>query len=394
MKKENMIFRLKLEVNELANDMVNQLPVALFKSNSTKFLDPSMGGGQFVAAIENRLRSFGHDDKNIKQRVFGIEKNQMRINYAINRNRLVGSYTIDKNDVPDIFESNMKFDCIVGNPPYQNGNEENQGSSGKLWMKFVEKSIETLNPNGYLCFVHPTAWRSVNHKLWSSIYQKTQVDYVKIEPEIPWNVGVKVDWYILKNADYSSPTLVEFNDGTSQTVDFREVDGIFNNNVVKKFVDYTGERIAFNQMHAFDSRRDFISETESATNSFPLRHTTPDSRLWASKKHPWQDKTKVLVSNSGYLYPRYDGGVLGTTQCCWAAFVKSKTEGEYIVRLLDSKLYKYFVANIKTSGFNNKLVKMFPYPKDLPSNFTDKDLYDHFKITEEEIKVIESSIKN
>ena len=33
----------------------------------------------------------------------------------------------------------MKFDVIVGNPPYQNGSG-NKGSNNTLWDKFVKKS--------------------------------------------------------------------------------------------------------------------------------------------------------------------------------------------------------------------------------------------------------------
>lgn len=392
MKKENMIFRLKLEVDELVNEMVNKLPESLFISDSSRFLDPSMGGGQFVCAIEKRLRKYGHSNDNIKNRVFGVEKNPIRVNFAVNRRNLVGSYTVDNKDIPDIF-MNMKFDAIVGNPPYQNGNEENQGSSGKLWMVFVEKSIESLNPNGHLCIVHPIGWRTHGNKMWDEIYKKKQIIFAKIEPEVPWSVGIKVDWYILKNCDYTKPTTVEFKTEV-KSLDFRTIEGIVDSSVVEKILKYAGDKLKFNQIHTFDSRRDFISETKSDVNTFPLRHTTPSNLRWSSKKHDWQDKKKVLVSNSGYLYPCYDNGMLGTTQACWAVFVNSKQEGEYIVRLLNSKVIKYFTNNIKTSGYNNKLLNLIPYPKNLPKDFTNEDLYGHFKLTNEEIKIIDETIKD
>ena len=70
-----MVFRLKLD-NALANEMVSKLPESLFLSDCTSFLDPSMGGGQYVVAIEDRLRKMGHSDANIKNRVFGVEKSR------------------------------------------------------------------------------------------------------------------------------------------------------------------------------------------------------------------------------------------------------------------------------------------------------------------------------
>jgi len=393
MKKENMIFRLKMEIASLVNEMVSKLPETLFLSDSTTFLDPSMASGQYVAAIEQRLRTHGHSDENIKSRVFGVEKNMLRVNYAIKKNKLVGTYSVDKNDVPSILICNMKFDCIVGNPPYQNGTDKNSGSSDKLWMEFVKKSILSLEKNGYMCIVHPIGWRTIGNEMWKEVYQKIQVEYCKIEPHVDWGVGIKVDWYIIRNTDYTIPTEVEFKDKT-KIIDFRKVSGIVGDSTVEKLLNCGEDTIDFHQSHSHDSRRDFISKSESSTNTFPLRHTTPNNLLWSSKSHKWQNEKKVLVSNSGYLYPTYDDGVYGTTQACWVVFVKSKIDGEYLVRLLNSKLFTYFINNVKTSGYNNKLLKLLPYPKGLSDNFTNADLYAHFKLTDDEIKLVESAIKD
>ena len=46
----------------------------------------------------------------------------------------------------------MKFDYIVGNPPY----------NGSLHLKILEKSYKKLNENGKLIFVHPSRWCSDN----------------------------------------------------------------------------------------------------------------------------------------------------------------------------------------------------------------------------------------
>jgi len=393
MKKENMIFRLKMEIASLVNEMVSKLPETLFLSDSTTFLDPSMASGQYVAAIEQRLRTHGHSDENIKSRVFGVEKNMLRVNYAIKKNKLVGTYSVDVNDVPSILICNMKFDCIVGNPPYQNGTDKNSGSSDKLWMEFVKKSILSLEKNGYMCIVHPIGWRTIGNEMWKEVYQKIQVEYCKIEPHVDWGVGIKVDWYIIRNTDYTIPTEVEFKDKT-KIIDFRKVSGIVGDSTVEKLLNCGEDTIDFHQSHSHDSRRDFISKSESSTNTFPLRHTTPNNLLWSSKSHKWQNEKKVLVSNSGYLYPTYDDGVYGTTQACWVVFVKSKIDGEYLVRLLNSKLFTYFINNVKTSGYNNKLLKLLPYPKGLSDNFTNADLYAHFKLTDDEIKLVESAIKD
>ena len=46
-----------------------------------------------------------------------------------------------------------KFHCIVGNPPY---NKDGTGKGGGvLWKDFIFNSLNILNTNGYLTFVHP-----------------------------------------------------------------------------------------------------------------------------------------------------------------------------------------------------------------------------------------------
>lgn len=387
-----MIFRLKLN-DTLAREMVAKLPGQLFLSDSTTFLDPAMAGGQYVAAVESRLRKAGHSDKNISGRVFGVEKSLLRVNFAVNKNKLVGSYSVDKKDVPSILIESMKFDAIVGNPPYQNGPK---GSSGKLWMLFVEESIKSLKGGGYLCIVHPIGWRTINNWMWTDIYQKNQVEYVKIEPDVDWSAGVKVDWYILRNLPCSKMTLVDFGTGV-KSIDFTKVNGIITDSTSEKILNFkSGRKFVFEQScEAHTQYKDF-SEEKVGKYKYPVRHTSPKNVFWVPNEHSWQNKKKVLVSRSGYLTPEYDGGKTGTTQDCFAIFVSSREIGTKIVRLLNSKLYVYLLKSLKTSGFNDKkILNEFPdVTENLKNSFVDTDLYTHFKLTNEEIKKIEDTIKD
>jgi hypothetical protein len=114
-----MLSRLKFEFDPLITEILDQFPDTIWESKTTTFLDPAMGGGQIVHKIEEKLRTFGHSDKNISKRVFGYETNILRVNFAINKHKLIGQYSVKEfltaEEVAD------KFDIIVGNPPYTDG---------------------------------------------------------------------------------------------------------------------------------------------------------------------------------------------------------------------------------------------------------------------------------
>ena len=67
-----MLGRLKFEINPLIEEMLGKIPEEMFTSSDTTFADLQMGGGQFMVAIIDKLRSYGHSDENISQRVFII----------------------------------------------------------------------------------------------------------------------------------------------------------------------------------------------------------------------------------------------------------------------------------------------------------------------------------
>ena len=62
------------------------------------------------------------------------------------------------------------FDVIVGNPPYQEKKAENK-TSKKIWDKFVDRTLDLLNKEAYLCLVHPAGWRNYGGR-WKKLANK------------------------------------------------------------------------------------------------------------------------------------------------------------------------------------------------------------------------------
>lgn len=72
--------------------------------------------------------------------------------------------------------------------------------------------------------------------------------------------------------------------------------------------------------------------------------------------------------------------------------VSSEAEGEYICRYMSSKLFQYIIGATKWSNFrtDHSMFPYIPYPKDLPTNFTDAQIYAYFGLTAEEIGRVEA----
>ena len=144
---------MKFEFDPLVADMLDQLPTEVWTSATTTFLDPAIGGGQFVRAIEQRLRAAGHSDANIRSRVFGYDESNLHIRFAVNKYKLVGQYSA--NSYTDFLDAPVttKFDIVVSNPPYRS---KEAGGQNKIYNQFAKKALDVVADNGKIAFITPS----------------------------------------------------------------------------------------------------------------------------------------------------------------------------------------------------------------------------------------------
>lgn len=115
-------------------DILDHIPADVIVNG--RILDPAMAGGQLIAEIERRKRAAGLTDDQIAATVFGMEENILRKNYAVNKNKLSGTFSCD--DFLDKDFGMKKFDMVLMNPPYTNGQE-------MLYAKFFEKALDVAD---------------------------------------------------------------------------------------------------------------------------------------------------------------------------------------------------------------------------------------------------------
>lgn len=196
----------------LVKEMLDKIPEEVWRNPDSVFLDPCMGKGTFLIEIVDRLTYiYGYTENDAKSRVYGYDIRVKYINYLQRR----GFVNVRHKDfLSEIIK--MKFDAIVGNPPYQNINSESD--AGKLYIDITKKSLGLLKDNGVISFLTPeTIVRDGRNKF--NIKNITGLTYVNHNVNEYFNVGIKIISWMVNKSHIGNVNVVN-KDGT---IDSREI---------------------------------------------------------------------------------------------------------------------------------------------------------------------------
>ena len=339
----------------------------------------------------------------------------------------------------------MTFDAVVGNPPYNENisdDDNNSSLSKQLFPIFVESSIK-INSK-YISLITPSRWFAGDAqdksfiKMREFIKKNNHISYLynyKDEKDLFSNVVIKGGVsYFLYDKSYSGDVCFvnRFNDkevANKRSLFVEGLDIIISDSeaygILKKVIqspEYSSIMSITTGRNAFgiigkQSVIDDISKAEKFDGAAELRCKSNEIR-WIKPDHIKKgkdifEKYKVYISKSAGN-PNTDSKVIGTpyigkpmSACTDSLFPIGKFDTELeainLKKYLQTQFLRYMISMVKVSQNVTQIVYRFVPMQDFTEKSDidwsksiseiDKQLYEKYGLSEEEIAFIEEKIK-
>lgn len=474
---------------EIANKMLDLLPQELFENPDTTFLDPACKSGVFLREIAKRLiKGLEHQIPNLEKRIahiftkqlFGISITELtsllsrrsvycskypssqysvyqfpdkqpqgnilfhRVKHAWENgrckycgaskseyNREEGLEThayqfIHINNAEDIFK--MKFDVIIGNPPYQLSDGGNGASAIPIYQHFVNQA-KKLNPN-FLVMIIPARWYAggrglddFRKEMLSDRNIKVLVDYADSRDCFPGvNIAGGVCYFLRdKNKDKSIDCEIHNIGKNDSNMMIRSLDQfpvfIRSNKAIKivekilqtNFTSLSSEVYSSNpfgfRTYATGSKNPFAgsvklitSDEDGYVNRADIKKNTDAidsfnviiSRAISGGNKPGSDgKYLIIPSTMRVMRP---GEICAETYICIGHY-KSYEEAEGLMSYLSTKFVRFLMFQAITGIMVARDCFAFVPAQDFTKTWTDEVLYQKYKLDSDEIEYIDSLIR-
>ena len=471
---------------EVANAMLDLLPQELFRDPNTKFLDPACKSGAFLREIAKRLLvGLADQIPDLQQRVDHIFHNQLygiaiteltsllsrrsvycskypnskysvsrfadvqgNIRYkntqhvwkdgkcvfcgasekeygeAVRHGLETHAYELIHTTKPeDIFK--MKFDVIIGNPPYQLSDGGSNASATPIYQLFIQQA-KKLSPR-YLSMIVPSRWfaggkglDSFRNEMIADTRIRELHDYLNASDCFGNGVEIKGGvCYFLWDRDNRGDCLVATHSSEGVISQQKRYMKIGDNDVFIRRNEAISilEKVSAFKENSFStivsSRKPFAlptnitgSKTRSGcdvilyqrggTAFYPLSGLT--------KNQGWINKYKIYITkayNAGDDYPHQilNKPIFGDKEtCCTETYIvigpfESEMITNNVISYVCTKFFRFLVSLKKISQDATQRVYEFVPMQDFSKPWTDEELYAKYGLTEEEINFIESMIK-
>lgn len=391
----------------LVSKILDKIPDEVWRNPKSIFLDPCMGKGTFLIEIVRRLTYiYGYTETDAKSRVYGYD---IRVKYINHLHRRGFSNVRHKDFLNDVI--NMKFDCVVGNPPYQINSSNSNKRAEKLWTKFIAKSNELLKENGILSFVTPTSWLSGSKNIRKGSYGVMELflenNLVYIEKGFTFeNVSIDTHYWVMrKNKNYKNTIFFDSQTNQTKFLDLRN--GFFPSDLNDKKISIIEKIFSMESFPWVAATSMYTKWRKKATSEITNTNTvltyvkggnyenTQYAYFPKECKPELNTIKKVIVPLSGAekFSPFID--VVGIPFCCDSYVIPLDDEStlDSVSSIFYSKLFRFLVENYRSSGFvQYPIIKKLP-KFDTTRVWTNQELYSLVSLTEDEITYIEANVR-
>lgn len=318
---------------------------------------------------------------------------------------------------------NMKFDVIVGNPPYQLSDGGHGRSAKPLYHKFIQQA-KKLNPK-YLTMIVPDRWfaggkglnefrdEMLNDKRFRKIVDYTSASDAFPGADVPGGVC-----YFLWDSSYNGVTEIEVRNGNQIDVSKRYL------NEFDTFIRYSTAADVIKRVRRYSDSfmNDQVSSRKPfglATNERPklkgdlrLKYyggygTYPSNLITTGNEliPLW----KVITSKTSYDHagqPDKEGKrrvfstleILKPNEICTETYIivgsfNSENECLNLLSYLKTKFTRFLVSQLSFSQDITKDRFAFVPVQEFSESWSDEKLYKKYGLTTEEIAFIESMIR-
>lgn len=294
----------------------------------------------------------------------------------------------------------MKFDVVIGNPPYQDSSHSEKKNT--LWRKFVDKAHETwVCDGGTVAQIIPSSWVGSQQLLnkYFLPYDLLVLNKDECRRHFP-GVGSSFSYYVLQKRPYQHITHVinKEIDGSvvADTINIMDVVcGAIPRNmsplavsVIKKVLHSNRPTLGIiNACTHHNVKRDRWRLTEQDGFVFPIQNT-PSRVYYYDYPHPHQGELKVAIPTSTY-YSNMMLTTNGVTQGMCYFVVPQGVDGQVALFNMNNKVFNFVNECFRYSNWNS-----VPVLRSLPvipftHRLTDKDVYNWFSLTDDEIAEVE-----
>ena len=401
----------------LVDEMLDKLPAELWGNKELKWCDPACGSGNFLYHVKLRLMEGlaevipDEDEREkhiVENMLYGVElqrKNTYLCMFKLDPDNKFKTNIVCANSLEFDFWGGMKFDVVLGNPPYQEMSQTGGRGSKRnnLYSKFMELAMDVLlYDGGYLVFITPRGWMTSGSKNTRFFSERTAI-FVDVNGADPYfkGIGSSFSWFVIHNSRNTQNLLTEIRSTFQKKVYTSRVlmkspfypmlittesIAIFNKTVFSDTDKMEFSAKSFN--HEFE--KNILSKEKDDAHPY-LVHHTPTQILYAQKEPPNYGCYKVICPLTTY-WEKLGVTTDGVTENFRYIIAENQEEAERVKSILHLKLFRFIINMTRWSNFNVPGVMNLLPKVDFSTEWTDQNLYSHFNLTAEEITLIEETV--